>query len=284
MEEIQLARRRRSTLDAAQIAPFPHRRKAREQRLGVGMPRSGDQVIRATLLDEFAAIHDRDVVAKPVNLANVVRYHQETGLTLPPQGFQKRDDLTCDRRIEACRRLVQDKDSRVIGQGQRDHDTLLHAARQLVRVAGENVFDIPDLDAVQKCGGACTPLIGRDCEQSQSLVEHRDDTPIRIKCRSRVLEDDREPLGGLEPAASDTHTADAVALDLDRTTGNDASGRQTASQCEGERRLARAPILPPGPIAWPGATRRETLRTTLRMPLPARYPIDRSSQARAALL
>ena len=43
------------------------------------------------------------------------------------------EDARLDRRVEAGRRLVEDEQLRVGGEGHGDDDALLHPARQLVR-------------------------------------------------------------------------------------------------------------------------------------------------------
>ena len=87
------------------------------------------------LLDDLAGVHHADAVAHRADHAEVVGDQQDGGVGLVAQRPDEVEHLGLDGGVEARRRLVEHEQLRVAGQRHGDDDTLLHAARQLVRVA-----------------------------------------------------------------------------------------------------------------------------------------------------
>ena len=87
------------------------------------------------LLDQPTRIEDADPRAHLRDDAEVVADEEHRGLELGLQGGDEVEHLRLDRRVEAGRGLVEDEERRVLGKRHRDHDSLLHPARELVRVA-----------------------------------------------------------------------------------------------------------------------------------------------------
>ena len=103
-----------------------------------------DLVDRA-LLDEPARVEHADARAHLRDHAEVVADEEHRGLQLRLQAGDEVEHLRLDRRVEAGRRLVEDQQRRVLGERHRDHDALLHAARELVRVAVHHRARVGDL-------------------------------------------------------------------------------------------------------------------------------------------
>ena len=57
------------------------------------------------------------------------------------------EHLGLDRRVEPGRRLVEDQQRRVLRERHRDHDALLHPARELMRIALHHRAGVGDLHA-----------------------------------------------------------------------------------------------------------------------------------------
>ena len=67
-------------------------------------------------------------------------------------GLEVRDEiehLGLDGRVEAGGGLVEDEERRVLGERHRDHDALLHPARELVRVAAHHAVRVGDLHLLE---------------------------------------------------------------------------------------------------------------------------------------
>ena len=60
------------------------------------------------------------------------------------------EDLGLHRRVEPCRRLVEDQQRGILRERHRDHDALLHPAGELVRVAGHHRARVGDLNAHER--------------------------------------------------------------------------------------------------------------------------------------
>ena len=69
-------------------------------------------------------------------IAEVVADEQHRRVELGLQARDQVEHLRLDGRVEPGRRLVEDQQRRVLGERHRDHDALLHAARELVRRSG----------------------------------------------------------------------------------------------------------------------------------------------------
>ena len=63
------------------------------------------------------------------------------------------EHLGLDGRVEARRRLVEDEQRGIGRERHRDHDALLHAARELVRVAGHHGAGVGDLHPLERVAG-----------------------------------------------------------------------------------------------------------------------------------
>ena len=103
----------------------------------------------AALLDDLAGVHDADPVAHGSDDAEVVRDEQDRGVRLGLERPDEVEDARLDGRVEPGRRLVEHQELGIGGEGDGDDDPLLHAARQLVRIALCDAFGIGDLDPVQ---------------------------------------------------------------------------------------------------------------------------------------
>ena len=104
---------------------------------------------RVALLDDLAGVHHPDPVAQGPDDAEVVGDEEDRRVRLRLERADEVEDARLDRRIEPGRRLVEDQQLRVRGQGDGDHDALLHPARQLVRVALEDPLRVGDLDPLR---------------------------------------------------------------------------------------------------------------------------------------
>jgi hypothetical protein len=108
--------------------------------------RIGEQFIRRGFLDNAARIHHGDPVAIFGNDAEVVTDEHERHAGFPPDTTDQLENLRLNCRIERRRRFVGDQQVRVSRQRHRDHDALVLAAREFVRVGGEPSLRIGNAD------------------------------------------------------------------------------------------------------------------------------------------
>ena len=71
------------------------------------------------------------------------------------------EHLGLDRRVEPGRRLVEDEQRRVLRERHRDHDALLHASGELMRVALEHGVGVGDLHGAERLLRALPRLAAR---------------------------------------------------------------------------------------------------------------------------
>ena len=148
--------------------------------------RRADEILRRAELDDGAVAHDRDPVAEPQRLRQVVRDedHRLARLVLEPDHLVLH--VAADERVERAERLVVEHHLRVDGERAREADALLHAAGELV---GELVRAVLEADELQHLLGALVPLrLGDalDLEAEGDVVDH---APVREQ--AEVLEDHR---------------------------------------------------------------------------------------------
>ena len=105
--------------------------------------RRADELLARAELDDLAVAHDRDPVAEPQRLGEVVgdEDHRLAGLLLKAHHLVLH--VAADERVEGAERLVVEHHERVADEGARDADALLHAAGELV---GERVLDVLEPD------------------------------------------------------------------------------------------------------------------------------------------
>ena len=132
-----------------------------EQRHRVRVLRPHEHVADRAGLDDLAGVHDRDVVAEIGDHTEVVGDEDDRHPSFGDESAQQIEDLGLDRDIESRRRLVGDQKTRRAGEGERDRDTLRHAAGELVRVALQHARDVDDADVCEQLAGDALGLGAR---------------------------------------------------------------------------------------------------------------------------
>ena len=109
-----------------------------------------EHLLRRALLDHLAGVHHADPVAHRADHAEVVGDQQDRRVGLGPQRAHEVEHLGLDGGVEAGGRLVEHEQLRVAGERHGDHDPLLHAARELVRIALHHPLRVGDAHAPQR--------------------------------------------------------------------------------------------------------------------------------------
>ena len=201
------------------------------------MPGIVEECPRGALLDELARVEHADAVAHLGNHAEVVRDEEDARPELLPEVRDELEHLGLDGGVEPGGGLVQDEKRRVRGEGHGDDDTLLHAARKLMRVPLHDRTRIRDLDLAQHRLGPLRRLLALAPKHLEHLGDLTSNADRRIQSAARVLIDHRDrarpdltelgPGDGEQVAAVDTHAA----------VQDPAVPRQVADDREGSRRL-----------------------------------------------
>ena len=145
------------------------------------------------------ALEDRDPVAEPQGLVEVVRYEQDRLAHALLQRAQLVLQLAADQRIERRERLVHEQDLRVGRECARETDALLHAAGELVAVMIGPLRQPNELEllvddatalgsrfAAQLEAEADVLANGAPWQQAELLEDHRDAAAPQPAQRRRV--------------------------------------------------------------------------------------------------
>ena len=117
------------------------------------MPRIVEDLLRGAVLYDLARVHDRDTVRHIGDDAEVVGDEDDGELALRLQLVDQLQDLGLDRHVQSRRGFVADQDVRVRGQGDRDDDTLAHAAGELEGILVEALARLGDADLIHQLDG-----------------------------------------------------------------------------------------------------------------------------------
>src|ERR671935_790555 len=162
------------------------------------VPELRQQPVRRIERDDLAGMDDRDAVAEPLRLVEVVRRHEDRHLGARPQSGDHVEQLGSDPRVESHRRLVEEQHTRVGDESARDLESAPLAAAE----RGDGTFDeigqAEDRDEfVDVCAFVDAPQAGVELEVAATRQRAVDD---------RVLEDDAADGAGLPRLRGDVET------------------------------------------------------------------------------
>ena len=183
----------------------------------VRVARVGEQLPRRALFHHAAGIQNPDPIAHARNDSEVVADEQHAR---PEGGAQIADqvqDLGLDRGIESRRRLVEDEQGRVRGKGHGDDHTLLHAARELVRIPAHHPLRVGDLDAAQHRQGPLARLALGHTGDHERLDELVPGTNRRVQGGAGILVDHRRRRRAQLAQIVVVHVEHVLAVEDDRS-------------------------------------------------------------------
>ena len=176
------------------------------------------------------------------------------------------EHLGLDRRVEAGRRLVEDQQRGVRRERHRDHDALLHAAGELMRVAAHDRAGIGDLHALERLARA----LGRPRSPATPSTVNASATcaPTRIdgvQRRAGVLVDHRHRVERGTRAARCAPSAEHVpAGDRDRSRPRRGRCAAGSGRCASAAVDLPQPDSPTSPYDSPRSIANDTPRRTGR--------------------
>ena len=150
------------------------------------------------------------------------------------------EDLRLDRRVEAGRGLVEDQERGILGERHRDHDALLHAAGELVRVAAHHGADVRDLHLRERGVRALDAPRAAVAEHGERLRDLRADAEPRVQRRAGVLVDHRDRPRVVLAERTAAQGERVRSVHADGSVRHAAVARQVADDRERGRRLAAA--------------------------------------------
>src|SRR6185436_5978773 len=158
----------------------------------VRMPRLAQDLGDIAVLDELAGVEHADAVAHLADDAEVVADQERGGVVLLLEVRDEVQHLGLDRRVEARRRLVQDQQLGIGGERHGDHDALLHAAGELVRIPAQDGLGVGDLDLSERTDRAFARLVAARSAQREDLTELASHSQRRVERGAGVLVDHRD--------------------------------------------------------------------------------------------
>jgi len=130
----RVGRVRQAPAHAAQIARGGHVGIGVEQAPRVGMARALEHVAGRADLGQLARVEHGDPIRQPRDGGQIVRDQQQAGPAVSAHPIQEREQGGAGEHVLAAGWLVHDQDVRRAAQGHRQHQPLLLAAAELVRV------------------------------------------------------------------------------------------------------------------------------------------------------
>ncbi len=205
-----------------------------------------------SLLDELAGVHHTDPVAHRADHAEVVGDQQDRRVHLAAQGPHEVEHFGLDGGVEARRRLVEHEQRRIARQRHGDHDPLLHAARELVRIALHDARRVGDAHAAQRFEGVLLRLLAVMTKDGERLGHLLADLHRRVQRGGRILVHHRRRAGAEPAQVPVRHPHHVLAGDEDAATRDHRVGGQVPQRGEGRGRLA-ATRLAHQPVRLAGA-------------------------------
>ena len=161
--------------------------QAAQQADRIGVARRLEQASRRPLLDEPPGIKHAGALAQPGDDRQIVADEQDGGIELEPQLLDEVQHLGLDRHIESGRRLVEDEQRRIARQRHGDRHPLLHAARQLMRVALHHPSRIGNAHPVEHLGAAGQCFLPRHAAKREDLGNLASDADRRVERPAGIL-------------------------------------------------------------------------------------------------
>ena len=217
-------------------------RLGRDQVLGVGMLRRGEDVGHRAALDDLAIVHDAHPVGHLAHDAEIMGDEQHRHVELGLELRQQLEDLRLDGDVERGGGLVGDEQVGLVGKRHGDHHALTLAAGELMRIAVEPALGIVDADLIEQIEHALARgAIGKPTVDLQHLADLPLDRVQRIERGHRLLEDHRDLVAADLAERRWRKREQVLALEQDRSgwVRRRGVGEETEDR-ERRHRLARA--------------------------------------------
>ena len=153
------------------------------------MLRVVEDLCSRAFLNNLAGVHHTHAITDAPHDTKVVGDQQDGRAGLLTQYRHEVEHLGLNRCVEACRRLVEDQELRFTRQRHRDHHALLHAARELIRIAIKHLLGIGNAHAMECLFGLDLRLGLREAQHGEGLDDLHTHLERRIERLARILVD-----------------------------------------------------------------------------------------------
>ena len=185
-----------------------------------------EQGRRRRRLDYLAGIHHDHAVRLAGDQPQVVRNQHDGHPQLLLEAAQQLEDLGLDRDVERRGGLVGDEHLGVAHERHRDHDTLAHAAGQLMRVLVHAFRGVGDADERQHLDGArARGLAGQVLMDDRGLCDLIADREDGVERRHRLLKHHGDLVAADGAQVGGGEGQQVAPLELDDAAGQDVAGR-----------------------------------------------------------
>ena len=184
-------------------------------------------------------VHDRDAIGERRDHGQVVADVHGRDAVRRAQVADRLEHVRLRGHVEPRRRLVQDDHAGPVGEGHRERNPLLLAARELVRIAAQEDVVAREQHLAERLDDARPPLlVGRaEAVGRQRLVELRLDLQRRVQRGRRVLGDVGDELASELLALEQGEQEDVSTLDPDLASGDSCAATRVTEHREADRRL-----------------------------------------------
>ena len=171
------------------------RRHGVHQRNGIGVFWRAQNLTCLTRLHHLAVAHDRDAVSDLCDHADVVGDQHKGDLAAVCEVPDQIKHLVLNGDVKCCGRLVRDDQFGIGAKREGDHDTLAHAAEELVRIRLDPLLCVLDPNLFEQIDGAFVGVgiadIGMGLDRLDQLIFDRHQ---RVQTGLRILKDHRNPV------------------------------------------------------------------------------------------
>ena len=199
-----------------------------------------EHLLGRPLLHQLAGVQHAHPVAHLGDHAQVVADEEQRRGQLLAQRRDQVEHLGLDGRVQPGGRLVQDQQGRLDGQRHGDHDPLLHAARELVRIALHDRVGVGDAHPPKRVHGAFDGRLARQPAHLEHLRHLAADADRRVERAGRVLVDHGHGVRAQPAQVARAQPQHVVAVQGDRAAGHAAVSGQVADDGQGGGGLAAA--------------------------------------------
>ena len=212
-----------------------------EQALRIGVAHPVEHILDRTGLDRFARIHHRDAVAGLEDQPEIVRHEDHRRAEFLAEPLDQLDDAGLDGNVERRRRLVEQEQRRLRQQRHGDHDALLLAAGELVRIGAHHALGIRQADGAHGLQRALVGLLLRHLVvQDRHFHQLLADLHGRVQAGHRLLVDHGDLIAADGAELLRRQFAHVLAFELDAAADDLPDIGEVAHDAERHGRLAAA--------------------------------------------